>query len=46
MGGWSMVRNADKQERIELARRLLNRYWKYLTVRQVNRLSRYVQMYG
>lgn len=46
MGGWSMVRKADKCERVELAKHLINRYWKHLTVLQINRLNRYIQMYG
>lgn len=46
MGGWAMIKQADKCDRVALAKRLINRYWKHLSVRQVNRLNRYIRMYG
>lgn len=46
MGVKTMIRNTEPSERMALASKLLNRYWKNLTVRQVNFLARYTKMHG
>lgn len=46
MGVKAMIRNSEAENRIALAKRLLDCNWDDLTVRQVNFLYRYVSIHS
>ncbi len=42
----SIVRSSLKNERIAVAKKLLNQHWDELSYQQINLLTRYIRMFG